>query len=69
MKKHDINKNKENYNSNEFIDNIKKPNFRHKKMPMSARAAQFAPFSALAGLDEAIFRIIFKYYNQGKQND
>lgn len=29
-------------------------NPRRKPMPMSARAAQFAPFSALAGLDEAL---------------
>ena len=27
---------------------------RHKPMPMSARAAQFAPFAALTGFDSAI---------------
>ena len=27
---------------------------RHKRMPMSARAAQFAPFAALSGHEEAI---------------
>lgn len=29
-------------------------NPRRKPMPMSARAAQFAPFSALSGLEEAL---------------
>jgi hypothetical protein len=30
---------------------------RHPQMPMSSRAAQFAPFAALTGYDEAIKNI------------
>lgn len=31
---------------------------RHKRMPRSERAAQFAPFAALSGFDEVIDEVI-----------
>lgn len=43
--------------NNEFDDIINLPHHvskNHPQMPMSSRAAQFAPFAALTGHDEAI---------------
>lgn len=43
--------------TSEYDDIIHLPHHqskRHKPMPMSARAAQFAPFAALTGFDNAI---------------
>lgn len=43
--------------STEYDDIIHLPHFepkRHPRMPMAARAAQFAPFAAVAGHDAAI---------------
>lgn len=42
---------------NQYDDIISLPHFEpkhHKRMSMQARAAQFAPFAALTGYDEAI---------------
>ncbi len=43
--------NDKNYQS---IIHLKKPLSKHPKMPISKRAAQFSPFAALSGYEEAI---------------
>lgn len=52
---------------NEYDDIINLPHHvsaRHPKMPMKQRAAQFAPFAALTGYDEAIRRATERVANK-----
>ncbi|MBP3762875.1 MAG: hypothetical protein J6I49_03225 [Bacteroidales bacterium] len=48
----------------EYEDIIHLPHWeprRHPRMPMDARAAQFAPFSAVTGVDEAASETVLQH--------
>lgn len=52
--------------SNKYDDiiNLPRPESKYPRMPRANRAAQFSPFAALTGHEEAIRKITYRITNQ-----